>query len=209
MPQRLRPIGVMILTLLRERDMHPYEMLQLLRERREERLIRIQQGTFYHQVSALQRDGLIEPVSVERQGNRPERTTYAITGAGDAAVLAWLSAELPRVGDAVSFRVALAEAHNLDRDHARELLGVRLDGLREAHAVLRAHLDAAAERGVQRQFLIEHERELLLMAADAEWTSALIEDLRDDEGPRRETALAWGIPSRARRNASTLRKDDA
>ena len=34
--ERLTPLGVMVLGLLREDDMHPYEMQRLLRQRRDE-----------------------------------------------------------------------------------------------------------------------------------------------------------------------------
>ena len=36
---RLTPMGVMVLALLREGDMHPYEMVRLMRARRDERLL--------------------------------------------------------------------------------------------------------------------------------------------------------------------------
>ena len=195
MPARLRPLGVMILALLREREMHPYEMLRLLRERRDERLVPIQQGTFYHQVAALERDGLIRPVAVEREGNRPERTTYAITAAGDAAVLDWVRAELPGIASPVNFRVALAESHNLDRDTARTLLARRLELLREAYADRRARIAEAAARAVPRQFLVEVEREIALMSADIAWTESLLAELGGAEGvPASGTELPWGIP---------------
>ncbi len=35
--QRLTPMGAMILSLLREGDMHPYEMVRLMRVRRDDR----------------------------------------------------------------------------------------------------------------------------------------------------------------------------
>ena len=71
---RLTPLSVVVLGLLREGDMHPYEMRRLIRERRDDRLVSIANGTFYHAVGRLERDGLIVRVGVDRQGARPERT---------------------------------------------------------------------------------------------------------------------------------------
>ena len=73
----------------------------------------------YHTVGRLERAGLVAEVGVDREGNRPERTTYAVTDAGAAAVTEWVRRELPRVDRPAEFRIALAEAHNLDRDGGR------------------------------------------------------------------------------------------
>ena len=105
----------MVLAMLREADMHPYEMMRLLRQRRADRLVPLAQGTLYHTVARLERAGLVEHVGVDREGNRPERTTYGVTEAGSAAVADWVRAELPRLDRPVETRVAIAEAHNLDR----------------------------------------------------------------------------------------------
>ena len=79
---KLTPLGVMVLALLREGDMHPYEMMRLMRHRRDDRLVPIQNGTFYHTVGRLERAGLLAEVGVDRDGNRPERTTYTLTDSG-------------------------------------------------------------------------------------------------------------------------------
>ena len=113
---KLTPLGVMVLALLREGDMHPYEMMRLMRHRRDDRLVPIQNGTFYHTVGRLERAGLLAEVGVDRDGNRPERTTYTLTDSGRDIVLDWVRRELPRTDRPAEFRVALAEAHNLPRE---------------------------------------------------------------------------------------------
>ena len=72
---RLTPLGVMVLALLGEGDMHPYEMIRLMRFRRDDRLVAITNGTMYHTVGRLEKAGLVTEVGVDRDGNRPERTT--------------------------------------------------------------------------------------------------------------------------------------
>ena len=75
----LSPMAIAALGLLAERPMHPYEMYQLLLEREEDRVLKVRPGTLYHAVDRLARDGLVRPLHTEREGNRPERTTYAVT----------------------------------------------------------------------------------------------------------------------------------
>src|SRR6478735_4350293 len=119
---RLTPLGLMILALLAEGDMHPYEMIRLMRQRRDDRLVTITNGTLYHTVGRLERAGLIAEVGIDREGNRPERTTYTQTDLGREAVGEWVRRELARIDHPAEFRIALAEAHNLDRDEVDALL---------------------------------------------------------------------------------------
>ena len=95
---RLTPLGVMVLALLREDPMHPYEMIRLMRQRHDDRIVSITNGTLYHTVARLEKQGLLTEVGVDRDGNRPERTTYALTDAGEAAIIDWVRRELPRLG---------------------------------------------------------------------------------------------------------------
>ena len=41
----LTPLGVMVLALLREDDMHPYEMIRLMRHRHDDRIVSVTNGT--------------------------------------------------------------------------------------------------------------------------------------------------------------------
>ena len=122
---RLTPMAVMILALLREGDMHPYEMVRLMRARRDERLLTITNGTLYHTVGRLRRAGLIDEVGSDREGNRPERTTYSLTDAGRDALITWLRRELSIIDRPAEFRIALAEAHNLESADVIEALRMR------------------------------------------------------------------------------------
>jgi DNA-binding PadR family transcriptional regulator len=186
MSPALTPLAVMILALLREGDMHPYEMMRLLRARRDERIVRIQKGTFYHTVARLEREGLLAEVGIDRSGNRPERTTYSLTDTGSAAVFEWVRRELPRIDRPAEFRVALAEAHNLSRADVIELLARRRVELASAAEEHRAGLDAAGARGVPAQFLVEVHRQAALLEAELAWQDSLSAGLVDG-------SLAWGL----------------
>lgn len=126
----LTPLSISVLALLNERPMHPYEMYQLLVERHEDRIVKIRPGSLYHTVERLADAALIRVTGTERAGNRPERTTYAITDAGGYALTARV-AELIRnpVNEYPAFALALSESHNIDRVDIVEHLNARIDQL--------------------------------------------------------------------------------
>ncbi len=171
---RLTPLGVMVLALLHEDDMHPYEMIRLMRQRRDDRIVTITSGTMYHTVARLDHCGLLAEVGVDRDGNRPERTTYTLTDAGEAAVLEWVRRELPALDRPIEFRVALAEAHNLSREETLALLRERLTALDDAHEVHRDGLADARAKGTLEQYLVEVDRERALLEADRDWLADFI-----------------------------------
>ncbi|MVQ41623.1 PadR family transcriptional regulator [Microbacterium sp. MAH-37] len=182
---KLTPLGVMVLALLREGDMHPYEMMRLLRQRRDDRMVKVTNGTFYHTVGRLEREGLIAEVGVDRDGNRPERTTYTLQPAASDVLEAWVRGGLARTDRSPEFRVALAEAHNLPRAEVVELIGVRRTALATEADALDAALATAHERGVLRQYLIEADRHVALLRAELTWTDGFLDSLAD-------ASYAWG-----------------
>lgn len=171
---RLTPLGVMVLALLREGEMHPYEMIRLMRHRHDDRIVSVTNGTVYHTVARLERQGLIAEVGIDRDGNRPERTTYALADAGGAAVDEWVRRELPVLDHPVEFRVALAEAHNLERDEVLALLRTRLAALAEARDHHRSGRTKALAARTPEQYLIEVDRQGALLTADHDWLAAFL-----------------------------------
>jgi len=176
---KLTPLGAIVLALLNEGDMHPYEMMRLLRKRRDDRMVRVSNGTFYHTVARLERDGLIAEVGVDRDGNRPERTTYTLQPAALPVLTDWVRRGLGNADRAAEFRVALAEAHNLPRAEVIELLGARHETLREERDQLHQKLEQARTRGVPEQFLIEVDRHVAMLSGELSWSAGLLERLAD------------------------------
>ncbi len=185
---RLTPLGLMLLALLGEGEMHPYEMIRLMRMRRDDRLVAITNGTVYHTVARLERAGLVAEVGVDREGNRPERTTYAVTDAGARAVREWVRRELPRIDRPAEFRVALAEAHNLERSDVLDLLAERRAALAVAGAALADGHRFAQHKGVLEQYLLEVHRDEAMLAADLAWLDGLLVRLADPD-------FTWGPPA--------------
>ena len=80
--QLSNPLALAVLALLFERPMHPYEMAATLKERHKEESIKLRYGSLYTVIDALLARGFIVAKEVSREGRRPERTVYALTGAG-------------------------------------------------------------------------------------------------------------------------------
>src|SRR5439155_334728 len=81
-PAPLTPPGIAILALLWRQPMHPYEMRHRIRVQEIDRVMKVTHGTLYSTVDRLAAAGLIQPVETSREGRRPERTVYEITGLG-------------------------------------------------------------------------------------------------------------------------------
>src|SRR5918911_633014 len=85
------PLALAVLSCLNERPMHPYEISTTLRSRGKEQSIKLNYGSLYAVVEALQKHGLITPRETTREGRRPERTVYEITEAGVTEFEDWLA----------------------------------------------------------------------------------------------------------------------
>jgi len=182
LPRSVTPLGVSVLALLFERPMHPYEMCQVLITRRKDRIVKVRPGSLYHTVERLDRDGLVVASGTDRQGNRPERTTYEITPAGRAAMRQWVSdtvaaptPEYPR------FTLGLAELHNLESADALALLERRSEAL----VTELAALDDLAEfaREVPELFTIPFSYTRAMAQAELDWLRTFVDRVRRGQIP--------------------------
>jgi DNA-binding PadR family transcriptional regulator len=198
MPRTL--LALAVLNLLNERSMHPYEMRSLMRERGHERAFRLKESSLYDTVERLASHGFIEPVEVNREGRRPERTVYAITELGRDELLVWLtdlttepSPEYPPLGAALMFIYALG------RDGAITALTYRARALEaevaKAEAYRRAY--AAETPDFPRLFGIEEEYAQAMRRAELDWVRRTVAELRDG-------SLPWPVfPTEAEGSEST------
>ena len=218
----LTPMAIAVLALLEERPMHPYEMYQLLLQRREDNLVKLRAGSLYHTVARLADRNLVQETGIERSGNRPERTTYRITPAGTAAVRTRIAEILRRpVREYPIFPLALAEAHNLPADEVIALLGERITRLRDNLEELDVIREWATGKGVPRRYWISLEYLRSQTAHDLDWLDGLVQDLRDGSlqweedagaapclsGEARDLGHDWGAALTAE-NLDALRKGD-
>ncbi|HLH22070.1 MAG TPA: helix-turn-helix transcriptional regulator [Chloroflexota bacterium] len=174
------PLALVVLELLLERPMHPYEMAATLRERNKENSIRLNYGSLYTVIRLLQRAGFIVAQETSRAGRRPERTIYALTPAGEAELRDWL-ADLLRtpVKEYLQFEAGLSLLAALPIDQVVALLEERVARLDAENAQQRATLDALSEAGLPRLLIVESDYVLALRQAEREWVAGLLAQIRD------------------------------
>ena len=122
-------LALAVLSYLTQRPMHPYELGRTLREHGDERSIKFNHGSLYMVVGQLAKAGLIAEQETVREGQRPERTVYALTDAGREEFHEWLRELLaePR-HEYPQFVAALSLVAALPPDEVVELLATRRAG---------------------------------------------------------------------------------
>jgi DNA-binding PadR family transcriptional regulator len=174
----LTPLAVAALALLAEGPTHPYEMYQTLVQRSEDRLVKVRPGSLYHTVDRLAREGLVRATGTEREGNRPERTTYEITEGGTLA-LSERVAEIigTPVNEFPEFPLGLGESHNLPVDTVIDLLRKRVGLLRTDIAVLDDAIRAIRAKALPAKYWVDVRYLRAMAEADVATLEALIDDL--------------------------------
>ncbi|MCS3778390.1 PadR family transcriptional regulator [Tsukamurella ocularis] len=176
----LTPLAIAALALLTERDMHPYEMFTTMTERREDLVVKLRAGSLYHAVNRLAEDGSVVEAGTDRDGNRPERTRYAITEAGRERLQDTVAGLIAEPGEEYpSFPLAVSEAHNLDRDRVRELFTARLARLDADVAAIRAGHARALEHAAE-VHLLDLDYLIAMRTAEADWLRRTVERLDDE-----------------------------
>lgn len=179
---QLTPLAITLLALLRERPMHPYEMHQTLLERHQDRVVKLRPGSLYHTVERLLADDLIAVNSVEREGNRPERTIYEILPAGERALAERVGELLCAWGtEYPSFPVAIGEVHHLPKERAIAALKQRLVAIEDELALIGDGQRAATSRGVDPVVLLSGSYLHHMLGAELEWITRTIERIETEE----------------------------
>ena len=170
-----------VLALLREAEMHPYEMQRLLKERHTDELLPLKRGSLYHAIRRLEASGFIEVVSTTREGRRPERTTYRLAKTGETELLERLRAAIATPGPGSSdFMACVSFLVYLDPDDARQQLEARarkLDADIDRH---KGGMRELAER-IGRIHLVEVEYWLAMQRAEVAWVRGIVEDIRNGQ----------------------------
>lgn len=174
----LTPLGVAALGLLAERPMHPYEMYQLLMHRSDDRLIKVRPGTLYHTVGRLEEHGLVVADGTGRDGNRPERTTYSLTEAGETALRGRLREMLAvPVNEFPCFPLAIAEAHNLPAAEVVDLLEQRVQALAAQLDFLAAGVARVEAKNIDAKYWVDVTYQQRILQCEIDWITALRTDI--------------------------------
>ncbi|HLJ51426.1 MAG TPA: PadR family transcriptional regulator [Bryobacteraceae bacterium] len=177
---------IAVLSLLRERPMHPYEIQKVLKERHKDAILVLKRGSLYHAIGRLEAAQLIKAGSTSRNGLRPERTTYRILAAGKAALVEWLRKfiALPQ-NERSHFMGSLSFLVHLTPEDAIIDMAGRAERLKEEIASLDGLL-AEAQSRLPRIHLIESEYARAMRAAELSWVRSTLRELESG-------ALRWDI----------------
>jgi DNA-binding PadR family transcriptional regulator len=175
------PLALAVLVLLYERPMHPYEMAATLRERRKEESIKLRYGSLYTVIELLVKAGFITEKKTMRQGNRPERTVYALSKAGEAEMRSWLrellstpSKEYPQ------FEAGLSLLPALPPEEVTDVLETRVEFLKKDIEQIKAGLQQAKDMQLAALFSIESEYRLAGAETELVFVGNLITRIRKD-----------------------------
>ena len=177
------PLGLAVLVCLYEQPMHPYQISATLKERAKEKSIKLNYGSLYTVINALEKARFVEVQGKEQQGQRPERTVYEITEKGLAELQDWMRELLSRpFKEYPRFMAALSLMPSLPPDEVVSLLRERQDRLRSKILAIHDALQRSGDQGVDRLFTIEVEYELAMMEAERRWVGGLIKTIKESPG---------------------------
>jgi DNA-binding PadR family transcriptional regulator len=175
------PLALAVLVLLYERPMHPYEMAATLRERRKEDSIKLRYGSLYTVIELLLKAAFISAKKTTREGNRPERTVYEITRAGETEMRGWMREIVSTpVKEYPQFEAGLSLLPALPPEEATDVLETRLEFLKKDIEQLRADLQQAKAMELPSLFSIESEYRLAVLQTELAYVETLIERIRKD-----------------------------
>lgn len=176
------PLTMAVLSLLRERPRHPYDLQAALREREIGAVVRLRGGSLYDAIRRLETAGLLAPVETNRQGARPERTIYAITEPGRELLDSLIEEYVGGVAEEYPvFTAGLAHILNVDPDRAVDLLNQRLEAVRQQHDDIARQLRTARRAGMPRVVVLEVEYAQKLRRAELTWMRNLVQDIETGE----------------------------
>jgi DNA-binding PadR family transcriptional regulator len=170
-------LGLAVLSVVRERPMHPYEMAAVLKQRGKDADMPIKWGSLYTVVANLEKHRFIEAVESVKDGGRPERTVYRITPAGREEFEDWVRELVGTVDpEPPRFKAGLSMIGILGPDQAIGRLRERLALLDERAGKQRAALDQLRPL-MPRVFLVEVEYDIAMTEAEARWVRGFLEEL--------------------------------
>ena len=161
---RRSPLALTVLAMLAGGPLHPYAIQSRMKAWGKDQVVNVgNRANLYKMIERLRDAGLIAVRQTERDQRFPERTVYELTDAGWQTGRQWLTEmlstprnEFPEFPAALSF-----------------VFGERL---RESVAALDRELQS--EGGPPRLFLLEAEYLRTVAAAELDWVSGVVDDLR-------------------------------
>jgi DNA-binding PadR family transcriptional regulator len=174
------PLAMVLLALLAEEPMHAYRMQRLIKFRRKDDVVNVaRSNSVYQTIERLLRDGLIEVHEKLAADTGPARIVYALTDDGRDTLQRWMDAALATPArEFPEFRAVLAVLAITGPDLVRDRLAERATALEAVLEQAEREAASAAEWGLARVLLLEHEHLMAVTRAELEWVRGVVADLR-------------------------------
>jgi DNA-binding PadR family transcriptional regulator len=175
---------LVILGLLREQQLHGYEIKHIIEEHMGD-WTNIAFGSIYFALRKLAEEGFIEQFAVEQEGNRPSRTIYQITEAGQAEFLRLLREvwqNLERHYYTIDIGLAFIEALPVEevKDHLRNRI-VQLETIFQHLDEHKNEILSMEEVPRKAASVFDHSR--LHFEAELTWTRNLLNEIEEETLP--------------------------
>ncbi len=172
------PLAMSILSFLRERPMHPYEIKHMMQVRHHDQVFKLSGGSLYSTINRLEAKGLISVLKTEREGKRPERTTYQLTTEGERELLDWLRQGVAApMQEHSNFGAMIAFLPHLMPSEVLELLEIRIAALKHIEQEAELELQNEFWSTIASMFKLHARYAAALRQAEIEWITALVADI--------------------------------
>ncbi|WP_430790422.1 PadR family transcriptional regulator [Actinoplanes sp. G11-F43] len=176
------PLALVVLAWLSMQPLHPYELGRRLQGSGQDRHIKYTRSSLYMVVEQLAKAGFIAARETVREGQRPERTVYEITGSGRDEFYEWLRELVAQPREEYpQFAVALSLLSLLAPREAVDLLQKRHTALTVKIQETRKLVQEAADSGVRWIFLVEERYALAMLEAELVFLTELTGSLGDPD----------------------------
>lgn len=179
---KINALGMAALGLLTEGPRHPYDMYQVLMSRREDVIVKIRPGSLYHSIARLAEAGFVRATGTERDGNRPERTTYEITEDGRLILQSIVGHHLANpLNEHPIFPVAVAQAQRLPKNDVLQHLSYRLGVIERDTAALRDAYQDLIDNGKPAHVILDVDYLIVMRESEIAWLTKTIAALENGQ----------------------------
>jgi DNA-binding PadR family transcriptional regulator len=176
------PLALGVLTHLYEKPRHPYDLAGSLRARGREQCVRINYGSLYTVINMLLKNNYIRELETKKEGNRPEKTVYAITNEGKDFMAKWMRELLSiPVKEFPQFQAALSFLPVLSPEEVVSLLETRLILLQKNIDAIKNNLQTGEMLKMSRVFTIALEYEEKFIKTECELIRSFIDDIKKNK----------------------------
>lgn len=170
----LSKTATMLLGLINEKPLNAYEITKMLDYMNVKWWFRMADSTVYATIKSLEKKELIIG-TVEKEGNMPDKTIYALTAKGRDAFLDTLRQSILQFDyDTTVFSIAAFFLDALEPEEQRDLLEKRLEMLYKYSAGIERQVSAAWEREVPASHVANVKRMIELVHAEMIGTKKLL-----------------------------------